>query len=589
MTRAAEPVWRRAALPVLSALVALAVLAPVLRRGYVLSYDMIFTPDPPLLGGTVGLSSALPRAVPADAVVALAALFLPGDLIQKLFLGGALFFAALGAGRLVPAGTVGARLVAATMYAWSAYVAERLFIGHWGVLVAYASLPWVAAAGLAWRRGDRHGWARSALVCAPAVLTPTGGVLAGAVLLVTAGRRRALRAAGLLAVLNLPWLVPALAHPGRPDPDPAGVAAFAVRAEGAGGPLLSVLGTGGIWNADVVPASRAGSLVPVVTLLLAVAAAGGLRPLARRWGRRPVTGLVGLAAAGLLLALLGALPFAGPALRWATEHVPGFGLLRDGQKWTAWWALLLAVAVAAAADRVAARLAGPSGRALLAGRAVLAGRALLAGLALLPVALLPDLAWGGAGRLRPVAYPDDWAAVRVAVERSGAPGDVLTLPLSTYRSFAWNANRTQLDPAPRLLPRDTVTADDLPVGGTVVRGEDPRVVRVRQAIAGGTPLGAEGIGWVLVEHGTPGPPVPPGLLAGLAPVHAGEWLSLYRLPGPVAATPPGPPAALVLTADGLAAALLVVALFTAFRRFAGTPSSPGRRTPALAVTETENP
>ena len=41
-------------------------------------------------------------------------------------------------------------------------------------------------------------------------------------------------------------------------------------------------------------------------------------------------------------------------------------------------------------------------------------------LVLLPVALLPDLAFGVSGRLEPATYPTDYPAARVAVDRAPA-------------------------------------------------------------------------------------------------------------------------------------------------------------------------
>ncbi|MDQ2839100.1 MAG: hypothetical protein M3Y89_17075, partial [Actinomycetota bacterium] len=44
-------------------------------------------------------------------------------------------------------------------------------------------------------------------------------------------------------------------------------------------------------------------------------------------------------------------------------------------------------------------------------------------------------------------------------------------------------------------------------------------------------LAARGIGWVVVEAGTPGPALPD--LSGLQPVTRGAAVSLYRVPGPI--------------------------------------------------------
>lgn len=517
-------------LPAACAALTLAVLAPVLRPGFVLVYDMVFAPRQSVLPASVGLGPALPRSAPADAVVALLTHLVPGDLLQKGILVGTLFAAALGAGRLVPTESTPVRVVAASVYAWNAYVAERLFIGHWPLLLGYACLPWVAAAGLALRRGEPRAWTRLVLTSVPAVLNPTAGLLAAGAGIAAAGRRRAPVAVAVAVVLNAPWWVPSLLHPGGSGADPLGATLFRVRGEGGSPAVLTLLGMGGIWNADVVPTSRTSPLVGFIGVLCVLGAVAGLRPLARRWGSAATASLAGLAVCGLALALAGTV-LPATAMRWI-----GFGLLRDGQKWVAWWALLVALGVALAVERLSRKAVA---------------------VAVLPVALLPDLAWGGAGRLEPVRYPHDWTVVRETLSRERHPGDVLVLPLSTYRRFAWNDHRTQLDPAPRALPRTSVTDDALPVDGVVVRGEDARVDQLKSALAAAEPLGPLGIGWVLVEHGTPGPTAD---TRGLSLVYSGEWLSLYQVPGPVVKATNGPPVAPVLAAIGLALTLIAGAL-----------------------------
>ncbi|WP_410606349.1 hypothetical protein [Amycolatopsis sp. lyj-109] len=534
---------RRLALPVLSAALAVAVCAPLLGRGFVLSYDMVFAPRQYFVPDAFGAGSTLPRSVPADAAVALATTVLPGDIVQKLVLLLAVFFAALGAGRLVPTEHTGTRLVAATAYAWTPYLAERLFIGHWPLLLTYAALPWIAGAGLAARAHEPRALPRLVLACAPAVLTPPGGVLAAAVMVVAAGSRRLWQTIPLAIVLNLPWLVPTFLNAGGAFSDPAGVAAFSARAESWGPALLSVLGLGGIWNAETVPGSRAIPLVPVLTLIVVALAVAGLRPLAQRWGKAPARSLTALGVLGVLLAALATLPGGDAVLTAATRYVPGAGLLRDAQKWVAWWALPLALGFALAVEAAAAKLNTARGRA-----------ALVTAAAVFPLLTMPDLAWGGWGRLGTAQYPADWAAVS---EKLGdRPGDVLALPLSAFRGFAWNDGRTQLDPAPRALPKPVLMDDTLQVGAERIAGEDPRIGDVRAATSA-RELTDAGIGWILVEHGTPGY-VDPQLLAGTTQVWSGDWLTLYRTPGvPAVKAISWAP---VLLANGVALTLLCVAV-----------------------------
>jgi len=537
---------RRFAVPVVCAALPLLVLAPLLGRGFTLNYDMVFAPRHSLLPDSLGLGSALPRSVPADAVVAMATTVLPGDLLQQLLLAAALFAGPLGAARLVPTDSVGVRVVAALAYGWSAYVAERLFLGHWPYLLAYACLPWIAAAGLAVRRREPKALAALVVACAPAVLTPSGGLIAAVLAMVCAGPRALRATVPIAVVLNAPWWLPAVLQPTGALSTADGVTAFAARGENWGGTVTSLLGLGGVWNAEVVPDSRANPVLPLLILAMVAIAVVGLRVLAGEWGTGPALGVVALGAAGVLLAALASVPVGADLLAWTVSHVPGGGLLRDSQKWVAWWALPLALGFALGA--------GAAARVL---RTRVARVALLVAAAVFPVALLPDLAFAGLGRLAAVDYPHDWADVRAVLGSDERPGDVVALPFGAFRQFGWNGDRTQLDPAPRVLPRPTVVDDTLFVGGRAVAGEDPRAAQVRAALEEGAELAPLGIGWVLVERGTPGR-VDPATLTGMTREYDGDWLTLYRVPGRVVEPgTAGAPRAPVLVADGFALAIIV--------------------------------
>ncbi|MET3421627.1 hypothetical protein BJ973_000839 [Actinoplanes tereljensis] len=524
-----------------AAAVVLAVLAPLARAGYVLRYDMVFVPRQPLSWDLFVPSGALPRAVPQDALVSLSALIMPGWLAQRIALAGLLAAAAIGAGRLVPARRDLTRVVAAIGYAWTPFLAERLLIGQWGLLVCYAAMPWLVRAARDVRLGRPGAGARVVLAAACAAITPTGGLIALATTLAlarppgrsetaqptrtaeptgtaertgTAGLRWRGRGLGLvLAVvaLNAPWLVAAAIATSPLVSDSRAVAAFAARAENWGGALVALAGTGGIWNADAVPGSRAAPLVPLITIGLLAAAAFGFGRLRQRWPDGTATRLAWLAGGGLLLGAAGALPGTSDVLRTAVDLLPGAGLFRDGQKFLIPYALGLVLCISLGVERIAARLPG--------------GRLVLVGFALLPVVTLPDLAWGAGGKLRPVAYPAEWAAVAKTV--AAEPGPVLSLPMSAYRVYSWNPGAAVYDPAGRYLASPVVADDRLAVDlrpeALVIRGESEAAAAVRERLAAGGPAADSTIRWVLVQGGNQP--------AGLTEVYRGTELTLYRNPG----------------------------------------------------------
>ncbi|MFV2103831.1 hypothetical protein [Micromonospora sp. LOL_024] len=519
-----------------AAAVTAVVLAPLANPGYVLRYDMVFVPRSALSWEMIAPATALPRAVPQDAVVALVDQLVPGWLLQRLVLVAVIYLAALGAARLVPTGRLSVRVVAALGYAWSPYLAERLLIGQWGLLVAYAALPWLVRAAIGVRAAERGAMRRLLLAAASAAITPTGGLLALVVVLVLLvgrypGAARAVpTGVGATVLLNAPWLVAGLASAGDGRSDPAGVAVFAARAENWAGPLVALAGTGGIWNGQATPASRSGWLVPLATLLVLVVAGYGVPLLRRRWPGS-IVGRLGLLAVGSwLVAALGVLPGGATLLGWLVAGVPGAGLLRDGQKLLVPYVLVLVVAGALGAERLAGWLAVRFDE--------LTGRVLLAGAVLLPLVLLPDLAFGGAGRLRPVAWPADWATVARLVGQR--PGEVVSLPFQEYQSYAWNGGQVVIDPAPRYLGVPVLIDDTLRVDGVAVVGEDPRAARLRELLDAGEPVAAAGPRWVLVQRAA-GPIPDRATLAGLRPAYLGDELTLYENPAwRPSSTPKGP-------------------------------------------------
>ena len=473
-------------------------LGPALGGGYVLSYDMVWVPDLALRPDLLGVGSALPRAVPSDAVVAVLDQVVPGWVLQKVVLLAPLVAGGLGVARLLDGVGLAGRLTAISVYQWSPFVVERLLIGHWPVLIGYGVLPWVLLLAARWRRSGRVPPALLGVVALGSLSVSAGLVTAVAVLVGVAGRGRAglgraSRALVLVLAANAPWLVSGLLHAGAGRSDPAAAALFALGDEGAVPAPLAALTLGGIWNAEVVPASRADVLGWLALGFLLVLAVAGLRAWMRRLRGRDATTLGACWALGLAAALL---TWAAPdAVAWLAAHVPGGGVVRDGARLLVLCAPAVATVAGVGAARLVAALGDDAARALVAG-----------GLVLLPVLLMPDAALGAEGRLRPVDYPSDYAEARTVITESAPPGDVLLLPLSSYRQPEWNGDRKVLDPAGRHQTRDFVASDLLVVSRTSLAGEDPRVRRVAAALARPTPddraaaLAREGIGVLVVEH-----------------------------------------------------------------------------------------
>ncbi|RKS05311.1 hypothetical protein DFP74_0905 [Nocardiopsis sp. Huas11] len=535
-------------------------LGPALGPGYVLRYDMVFVPDLPL-GTVLRGADGFPRAMPSDAVVALASLVLPGHVVQSLALlavfavGGAgaarLLLVALGGrgrGQDPGPGRVPALLAssaAGVAFVWNPFVAERLLLGQWAVLLGYAGLPWVV--GAASRLGSPRASGRSLarLVCA-LVPAAVGGFSSVILTALTAGpvalaagrdapgdpafegeREQRTRRGGptvrwwgrglllvlALALVSLPWLLPSLVSGAATDP--AGAAAFAARSDTPFGVVGSLLLSGGVWNSGAVPPGYGEPVTATARLLLVLVSLAGWVWWTRRERPGFGAGLSVAAAVGLAIALLGASDTGQALVRALIGFWPGFGPLRDGQLYVAPLALVQALGLGAAVLCLLRprRLGRGSGRgeqgsssSTCLARSSLRPRLLLqspvrpsrspgvtrvaaaAFAVLAPVVVLPGLLWGAGGLLTPVDYPRAWTRAQELVAADDVPGAVLVLPWSAYRGPEWSgAPVVVLDPATKAFDRRTLWNDDLVVGtpdggAVVVSGEDARAREAARAL-----------------------------------------------------------------------------------------------------------
>jgi hypothetical protein len=524
--------WSR---PGYSLALALVVVAPLLSPGYLLLRDAVSTPRSYLSDSSLGLL-APPRASPQDFAIAVASHWVDGGIVVKALLVAGLWLAGWGAARLVaavlPESGLGGQFVAATLAIWNPYVGERLLQGHWSLLLGYGCLPWVATTMLTLRSAENGSWRclfGLAFWIALAGLTPTGLILAATVGLVCVGasgvgRPRwlcAAAASGLALLAALPWLTSAMLgfssgdHIWAQVPD---VAAFAARAEPGLGTLGSLASLGGIWNGDAVLDSRATLFAVMSALVLFTVIAVGIVSLTRCRAARP---LLVLAAASVVLTAAMATSPGLAVLHAAVKAVPGLGVLRDGQKWVALAmpGYALAGAGAVLTLRRWLNFSTPVGPALVCCAALILS--------------LPDLAWGAAGKVESVRYPADWATVAAAINHD--PAEVAVLPADTMRRFAWSGPAPVLDPMPRWLRADVLSTGDLTITGATVPGEGRHARDVQQLLLEGAEpqqLRRAGVGWLVVESGTPGDIGSAARTLDRLPVtYRGRDLSLYRVGG----------------------------------------------------------
>ena len=550
--------WTR---PGYALVLALLVVGPLLKPGYLLLRDAVSTPRSYVSDTALGLTSA-PRATPQDFAVALASQVIDGGVVVKALLVLGLWLAGWGAARLVatalPDAGVAGQFVATTLAIWNPYVAERLLQGHWSLLVGYGCLPWVSTAMLRLRTASGSFFGLAFWI-ALAGLTPTGLLLAATAGLVCVAVpvqnpggswprwRCAAVTLGAALVAALPWLTASALGASLTSHTAAntlGVAAFAPRAEPGLGTLASLASLGGIWNGEAVPISRTTLFAVASAVVLLGVVAAGLPTVVRRPAARPL--LVLAVAAVLVPAALAT----GPGLHLLgalVDAAPGVGVLRDGQKWVA-----LAVpgyTLAGAGAMVTLRRWVPPPADVVA--------APVCCLAL--IFALPDLAWGVWGQVSPVQYPRGWAAVAAAI--NGRPGAVAVLPAGTMRLYSWSGRAPVLDPLPRWVRADVLSTGDLVISGTVIPGEGTHARAVQQLLLAGpdpSALAPAGVGWLVVESDTAGDMgASSRTLGALKPVYRDDDLALYRIGGDTAGVSAGARTATLIAHLAWLAALIV--------------------------------
>jgi hypothetical protein len=465
----------RALTALFGAAVAFIVVAPLTRRGWLLLLDWV--PGPRRVGAAAG---ALPTG-PLFWLPVRAGHALFGAAIGWIPLAVALAFAAAGAARLID-GPWPARIAAGVAFAWNPFVYDRIAVGQMSVLMGYALLPWLPRAALrASARRDvvvvaawwaamaactlHFAWIGGVVVCAAALvrvleLGPALAARAFAIVLVVTG------------AITAAWMLFA-----PPSASPRGTTAvlttFATKPDPDLGRGLGILAQQGFWRTVVTrPRDDLGVLFPMIAGASIAAAALGLW-LARRTPRARLAAVAAISGlAGFVLAFGNQGPL-GSLYTLLFLHLPGFGMMREAQKWVALVSLAIAVGTGCFANALAS-----SRRPRLAW-AVIA----------IPLAFAPTMAWGLDGRIAPAHYPASWTAVRTAVDGLRAP--VVVLPWEEYPAPVVTGDRTVANLGPSYFGERVVTSRDPDVPGVPAdRGARAEVATAVHAAEAQATIGA---------------------------------------------------------------------------------------------------
>lgn len=453
-------------------LVALIILGPLLRPGFVLTLDMVFTPR-------LRMPAEVTNNWPFYTVLHLLDLMLPADVIQKVLLLTILTLAGLGVHRLVEylkSGRGVAAYYAGLLYIVNPYSYERFMAGQYTVLLGYALLPWFMRSMLRWVH--EPGWRSTSVVVSWALVISVVSIHALLpatimALLVIVWRLAQLRGkreervrllkfmagvAGVWILASSYWLLPLVSGSSQQADfiDSFSVhdrQAFATGGGSWGVQILNMLRLQGFWPEryglfvlpqDVLPTSL-WSIALLVILLLAVAGGAVL------WRR----GSRGLLAVVLGMLVFGATVGAGMGGDWLAR-LPILAGYREPHK----LAMLVALAYV---------ILGSFGLAAILKRAEQQKQEVLSGVLppvalALPFVIAPCFLWAAKGQLQAADYPASWYAVNDQLSRNGENARSLFLPWHLYMHTNF-AGRIIANPAPKFFDTPLLVSGDPEFGG----------------------------------------------------------------------------------------------------------------------------
>lgn len=454
--------------PVVAALV----LGPLVGSGYLHFLDWSPGPQPRLELWPAGPARVIP-GLPLGLLLAGLQTALSGPAMQRLVLGGVLLLAGVGGYRLVPSSVGVARMAGGLLYMVNPFLYERLLAGQVGLAVSYSLMPHAMCS----LRGHlQRSTGRSAVVLALWAWALVAGdshyifvlaVVLGVVLAVGAARRRwgslggLALAAGAWLGLSAYWILPNLSGASElARVSGLDLELFRTRADPGVGLLPTALGLYGFWRRDW-PLPREGLAGwPLLLGAMLVVVGVGLRATLRK-REQVLAVVVGLSGAGGLLLALGDQGPTGSIFLWMFQHLPGFRIMREPQKFLALLALAYAFFYGLGAERVVTGARSRWARALMA-----------ALLLALPIVHGYKMLWGFNGYVKPSRYPVSWAgADRIMGE---GPEKLLALPWHLYVAFPWTQGRVVANPMASYFRRGVIVGDNIELGPLRSQSADPR-------------------------------------------------------------------------------------------------------------------
>jgi hypothetical protein len=480
---------------ILYGIISLAVLGPLLGRGYILTLDMVFTPElrmPDHVGSSYLFHAGLHYL---NAII-------PADILQKIMLLTIFITAGWGAHALVEyiqhirrvttqgiLDQITARIAAGCLYMINPFTYERLMTGQYAVLLGYALLPWFTCAVLQcfYRPSPIPAAKTIALALAISIVSiHTLGMIGVIIGIGAAGAyvQYGLRASWKLygryflggftvfAILSSYWLIPLLSGKSQAAQqisrfNEGDRLAFATSGSNFLSQSSSALQLRGFWaerhELFTLPWAKLGPLWQVLGLSIIALVIAGLVFLWQN-GRSAISIFL---ASMIVVGALCTTTIFGDALAFGP-----FAGFREPQK----FAMLVALAYSVGFGFGIAALLGYWTQTFTSLPShIAAATACLA----IPFLWTIILLWGANGQFAPRQYPAGWFAVNDALNQQHASRTLL-LPWHLYMHMDF-AGRTIANPAPHFFDTPVLTSNNPELEGASISIDQPSTLRQQTA------------------------------------------------------------------------------------------------------------
>jgi len=460
---------------------ALVVLLPLFKSGYVFAMDMVFTPH-----------MRWPAQFNLPSVfLYLLNLILPSQVIQKILLFLILFLAGTGMHKLILAKSQLPKYFAGIFYIFNPFVYSRFLFGQLWQLMAYALMPFVVKSlfnffnEFNFKNALKIGlWFAFIGFISPHFIGFEFLFLAIVFLAYIWKNRKSpkkifkmvkysILVVMIFLILSSWWVATYLdkssprgqyvqAIIGEKDFE-----AFQTTRDAKYGILWNVAAMYGFWGDRmgqyVVPKDTMPYWFPLFLIIFSLVIFGAICTFKKN---RFIAGIFMVTAVMAFIFSVGiAYPPFAPIIKFLNKNLFIFRGFRDSQKFTALLVLTYAYFGAMGINKILGSL---QGKKLKNWKPVLAALFIA-----LPILYSPLMVWGFRGQLHASHYPQSWFEANKILNQDKDDFKVLFFPWHQYMSFGFVRNKVLGNPAPRFFDKETIAGDNMEIGEIYTHSQRP--------------------------------------------------------------------------------------------------------------------